>query len=112
MGKLIKKMKFGQNNTVKKAAKAAVMSAVGALGSALLDGWHGTVELKNGREISVKSLPADHPYFAVSVNRKENAREIFITSAVLLTLITVTANRILFTTHNKNSKHGNYIHSI
>jgi hypothetical protein len=108
MGKLIKKINIKKNNTLKKAAKTAVMSAVGTLGSALLDGWHGTVELRNGREISVKSLPADHPYFAVGVERKRNSREIFITSAVMFTILAVTVNRLIFKTHCKRNAHGNY----
>jgi hypothetical protein len=108
MGKLIKKMKFGKSNTLKKAAKSAAISAVGALGSALLDGWHGTVELQNGREISVKSLPADHPYFAVGVDRKRNSRDILITSAVMFTLLALTVNRLAFKTHCKRNAHGNY----
>jgi hypothetical protein len=107
MGKLIKKIKFGKSNTIKKAAKAAAMSAVGALGSALLDGWHGTVELKNGREISVKSLPADHPYFAFAVDRKKNSRELLVTSAVTFTIFAVLVNHLIFKTQCKRSKHGN-----
>jgi hypothetical protein len=87
MGKLIKKLNFTKNNSVKKAAKTAAISAVGALGSALLDGFHGTVELQNGREIKIKALSADHPYFAVAVEKNRTSRGLLITSAVFLTLI-------------------------
>jgi hypothetical protein len=108
MGKLIKKLHFGNGKTAKRIVGKIALSALGSLGQTVLDGWQGSVELKNGRELRIQSLPADHPYFAVSFDRKKGTSEKIVTTAMLFTLIAVTANILVFKTHNKRIKHANY----
>jgi hypothetical protein len=108
MGKLIKKTKFGSGNAAKKIAGKVAVSAIGTLGTAILDGWHGSVEFKNGRELKIKALPADHPYFAVAVERKKGTADMFVTSAIVFTIIAVSANMLVLKTHKRGFAHGNY----
>jgi hypothetical protein len=107
MGRLIKKHSFGKYNTAKRIAGRVAAAALGTFSNAVLDGWHGSVEFANGKELTIKSLPADHPFFAVAVDKKRGKQDKIVTVTIILTLIAVSANYCFLKTLSKRSERNN-----
>jgi hypothetical protein len=108
MGRRIKKCRFGKKNTALSVAGSVAAAALGSLTNAVLDGWHGSVELTNGRELTVKSLSADHPFFAVSVDKKRVNQDKMVTAAMIFTFFAFSVNYCFLKTLSRRTKHVNY----
>jgi hypothetical protein len=97
-----------RRKTARAIAGSVAAAAIGTLSNALLDGWHGSVELAGGRELSIKSLSADHPYFAVALDKKRGTQDKVVTATIIFTLLAVSVNYCFLKTLSKRTKHGNY----
>jgi hypothetical protein len=101
------KKKHSLNKALGFMAGRAASAALKTITGAVLDGWYGSVELSGGKELTVKSLSAEHPYFAISVDKKRGGQDKIVIATMIFTLLAVLVNYCFLKTLSKRSERNN-----